>query len=169
MHFQRRRPLQTTLDQSLRERILHVPLQCPSQRSRPIVAIAAGLIENPLTRFRSQDNLHLAMDQRVVDLADQQIDDAQEIVVGKRVEENNFVQPVQEFGIEDPLTSPITISSMDLPAPSSPMDWKPRAERFCRWRAPRFEVMIRMVLRKSTVLPRPSVSWPSSNTCNRML
>jgi len=30
--------------------------------------------------------------------------------------------------------------------------------RFCKWRAPRLEVMMMMVLRKSTVLPRPSVN-----------
>ena len=32
-----------------------------------------------------------------------------------------------------------------------------------------FEVMMMIVFLKSTVLPRPSVSWPSSNTCKRML
>src|SRR6266851_5239466 len=32
-----------------------------------------------------------------------------------------------------------------------------------------FEVMMMMAFLKSTVLPKPSVSWPSSNTCNRML
>ncbi|SKF62309.1 Uncharacterised protein [Mycobacteroides abscessus subsp. abscessus] len=34
---------------------------------------------------------------------------------------------------------------------------------------PRLLVMIRIVLRKSTVRPWPSVSRPSSSTCNRML
>ncbi len=77
--FQSRRTLQAPLDQGLRQRIFDVPLQCPSQRTRAVTTIAAGLVENPLARFRSQDNLHLAMDQRVVDLADQQIDDAQQI------------------------------------------------------------------------------------------
>jgi hypothetical protein len=32
-----------------------------------------------------------------------------------------------------------------------------------------FEVMMMMVFLKSTVLPKPSVSWPSSKTCKRML
>jgi hypothetical protein len=32
-----------------------------------------------------------------------------------------------------------------------------------------FEVMMMMVFLKSTVLPKPSVSWPSSKTCSRML
>ena len=41
--------------------------------------------------------------------------------------------------------------------------------RFSRNRAPRFEVMMMMVFLKSTVLPSPSVNWPSSNTCSRML
>jgi len=36
------------------------------------------------------------------------------------------------------------------------------------WRVPMFEVIITMVLRKSTLRPRLSVSWPSSSTCSRM-
>eukprot|EP01085_Mycamoeba_gemmipara_P004963 Mycagemm_TRINITY_DN10695_c0_g1::TRINITY_DN10695_c0_g1_i1::g.4963::m.4963 type:complete len:162 gc:universal TRINITY_DN10695_c0_g1_i1:1128-643(-) len=37
------------------------------------------------------------------------------------------------------------------------------------WRTPILEVMMIMVFLKSTFLPRPSVSWPSSNTCNKIL
>src|SRR5216684_4310916 len=36
-------------------------------------------------------------------------------------------------------------------------------------RAPMFDVMMMMVFLKFTRLPRPSVRWPSSNTCSRML
>ena len=45
----------------------------------------------------------------------------------------------------------------------------PMAVFLSRKRAPRFDVMMMMVFLKSTVLPRPSVNWPSSNTCSRML
>src|SRR2546429_7123585 len=47
---------------------------------------------------------------------------------------------------------------------SSRPAWKPRPVRFCKCRAPRFEVIMMMVFRKSTVLPSPSVNCPSSNT-----
>src|SRR5437870_9219862 len=100
MDFQRRRTLQASLDQCFRQRIFHVPLQCPSQRPRPVAAIAAGLVENPLTRFRSQDNLHLSMYQGVVDLANEEVDDAQEIVIAERIEENDLIETIQKFGIE---------------------------------------------------------------------
>jgi hypothetical protein len=36
-------------------------------------------------------------------------------------------------------------------------------------RAPMFDVMMMIVFLKFTRLPRPSVRWPSSNTCSRML
>ena len=32
-----------------------------------------------------------------------------------------------------------------------------------------FEVITTIVFLKSTVLPKPSVSWPSSKTCSKML
>ncbi len=41
------------------------------------------------------------MDQSVVDLSDQQIDNAEQFLITQRVEQNNLVQPVQEFRIED--------------------------------------------------------------------
>ena len=40
---------------------------------------------------------------------------------------------------------------------------------FSMKRAPMLEVMIRIAFLKSMVLPRPSVRWPSSNTCSRTL
>ena len=35
--------------------------------------------------------------------------------------------------------------------------------------APKLEVMIKIVLRKSTFRPLASVKWPSSKTCNKIL
>ena len=63
-------------------------------------------------------------------------------------------------------TSPPTLESATdcVPAPA-----KPNVDFACRCRAPMFDVMMMIVFLKSTVLPSPSVSWPSSNTCSRML
>ena len=72
-------------------------------------------------------------------------------------------------GLKVRLTSFFTRSSTFSETMSSLLDWKPRPSRFCKCRAPMFEVMMMMVFLKSTVLPRPSVNWPSSKTCNRML
>ena len=66
-------------------------------------------------------------------------------------------------------TSFFTSSSIFSLTRSSRSLWKPRPCFFCRCRAPMFEVMIRIVFLKSTVLPRPSVNWPSSNTCSSRL
>src|SRR5438093_1488860 len=60
---------------------------------------------------------------------------------------------------------------LDLPAPEMP------ANELCGERildlpldgAPMFDVMIRIVFLKFTLLPSPSVRCPSSKTCSRML
>jgi len=44
--------------------------------------------------------LHLSMDQGVVDLANEEVDDAQEIVIAERIEENDLIQTIQKFRIE---------------------------------------------------------------------
>jgi len=43
------------------------------------------------------------MNQRVVHLTHEQIDDAQQVVVAERVEDDNFVQAVEKLRIERPL------------------------------------------------------------------
>ena len=53
--------------------------------------------------------------------------------------------------------------------PSSSPTEKPSVWFFEIWAAPRFEVMITIVLRKSTFRPCESVSFPSSRICKRML
>ena len=47
--------------------------------------------------------------------------------------------------------------------------WNPSDAFFWMKRAPMFDVMMMIVFLKLTRLPRPSVRWPSSNTCSRML
>ena len=85
--------------------------------------------------------------------------------LNRMISSNRF----RNSGLKVRLTSFLTRSSTLSEIMSSLVDWKPRPSRFCKWRAPMFEVMMMMAFLKSTVLPKPSVSWPSSNTCNRML
>ena len=115
-------------------------------------------------------DLHLLGHQVAVDLFDQQVDDLDQVVVGERGEQDHFVQAVQEFGIERLLHfAAHHVFDLARERLRSAGAEKPRWPRFSRKRAPRFEVMMMMVFLKSTVLPRPSVNWPSSNTCSRML
>src|SRR5579885_1391030 len=103
VHLQRRGPLNSTLNESFRERILHVLLESPPQRPRAVAAVRARFLENPLACFRRQDHLDLAVDQGVVHLPHQQIDDAKQIFIAQRVEDDDFVQAVQKLRIERPL------------------------------------------------------------------
>ena len=94
----------------------------------------------------------------------------QQVVVGQRGEQDDLVQAVEELGVE---------GALHLGHAPCPPPWRDAvagrrreahaARVFSRKRAPRFEVMMMMVFLKSTVLPSPSVNWPSSNTCSRML
>src|SRR5271154_6174076 len=93
--------LQTTLNQSFRQRIFDILLKRAPQWACAVTAICASLLENPLARFRRECDLHLAVNQRLVDLADEQIDDADQVGVAQRIEYDHFVEPVQELGIED--------------------------------------------------------------------
>ena len=103
INFERCGPLQSALNESFRQWVFDVLLQRAPERPRAIISIAAGFLENPLARFRRQRNLHLAMHQRLVDLADEQIDNPQQVVIRERIEQNHFVQSIQEFGIENSL------------------------------------------------------------------
>src|SRR5437879_9846685 len=96
-------PRERTLNEGLRQWILDVFLKGPAQRTSAIAAIAAGLLENVLGRVRGQADLDLLADQVSVDLSDQQVDDFDQIVVGERCEENDFIQAVEELRIERPL------------------------------------------------------------------
>ena len=65
-----------------------------------------------------------------------------------------------------PITRPF-ISSYESPDSSPTV--KPKPVFFEIWAAPRFEVMITIVFRKSTRRPWASVSFPSSRIWRRML
>jgi len=73
------------------------------------------------------------VNQRVIQLAHQQIDDAEQIFVAERIENNHFVQPVSKTpDLNARFTSFITISSMLFCPASSAPDWKPIEVRFCK-------------------------------------
>ena len=76
---------------------------------------------------------------------------------------------LRNSGLKVRLTSPLTSSSILSSTTSSTRDWKPSPSRFIRCLAPMFDVMMMIVFLKSTVLPSPSVSCPSSKTCSNRL
>ncbi len=92
VNLQCRRPLDSSLDERLRERVFHVLLKSPTQRPCPIVTVRTRFLEDPLACFRRQHHLHLAVNQRVVQLAHQQIDDAEQVLVAERIENDDLVQ-----------------------------------------------------------------------------
>ena len=72
-------------------------------------------------------------------------------------------------GLKVRFTSPSTISDTFFSMTLDSDDWKPIPVFFWMKRAPMFDVMMMIVFLKFTRVPRPSVRWPSSNTCSRML
>ena len=72
-------------------------------------------------------------------------------------------------GLNVRFTSPSTMSLTLLAISLISCDWNPSELFFWMKRAPMFDVMMMMVFLKFTRFPRPSVRWPSSNTCSRML
>src|SRR5260221_9115694 len=96
VNLQRCWPLNSTLNGRLGQGVFYVLLQSPPQRTRPVTAVSTRFFEDPLACFRRQHNLDLPMDQRIVHLAHEQVDNAQQVVVPERVENNDFVQPIEE-------------------------------------------------------------------------
>ena len=72
-------------------------------------------------------------------------------------------------GLNVRFTSPSTMSVTLLAISPVSDDWNPIELFFWMKRAPMFDVMMMIVFLKFTRFPRPSVRWPSSNTCSRML
>src|SRR5882757_7136258 len=52
VNLQCRRPLNSTLDQRLGERVLYILLQSPAQRTSSITAVRTRFLEYPLSCFR---------------------------------------------------------------------------------------------------------------------
>ena len=72
-------------------------------------------------------------------------------------------------GLKVRFTSPSTMSLTFLSITVVSLAWNPSDAFFWMKRAPMFDVMMMIVFLKFTRLPKPSVRWPSSNTCSRML
>src|SRR4029077_15063266 len=85
------------------QRIFDVFLQRPPQRTRAVTAVSTRFFEDPLACFRRYDNLNLPVNEGIVHLTHKQIDNAQQVFVAERVENNDFVQPVEKLRIEHPL------------------------------------------------------------------
>src|SRR5690348_9488520 len=103
INLERRGPLNSTLNQRLREGVFDVFLQSPAQRTCTITPVRARFLEDPLTSLRREDNLHLPVDQSIVHLAHEQVDDTEQVIIAERVEDYNLIQPVEELRIERPL------------------------------------------------------------------
>src|SRR5216683_1464626 len=96
VNLERRWPLNSTLDQRLGERVFNVLLQSPAQRTRTITAVRTRFLEYPLASFRRKYDLHLPVDECVIQLSHEQIDDAEQIFIAERIENNDLVQPVEK-------------------------------------------------------------------------
>src|SRR5581483_1478069 len=88
------------LDQRFRERVLDVLLQGPAQRASAVAAVGERLIQDPLLGFvRDRDRNRLLRQVRV-ELRNHELKNLDEVVFGQRVEDDDFIQPVQELGVE---------------------------------------------------------------------
>src|SRR5262249_2500952 len=88
------------LNKRLRERVLNVFLQGPAQRARAVAAIGKSLVEDPLlglVRNRDRDRL---LRQVRVELSDHQLQNLDQVGLGQRVEDDDFIEAVQKLGIE---------------------------------------------------------------------
>src|SRR6185369_12617792 len=88
------------------------------------------------------------------------LDDLVHIAAGQAVEQDDFIQPVEEFRPEMAAHRLHHLGAAWLSSPPSSPE---------RNSVPRLEVRMITVLRKSTVRPCPSVSRPSSRTWSNTL
>jgi len=102
-----------------------------------------------------------------VQALDEQFDDLDEVGIRQRLEEDDFVKTVEELRVESLLHFLLDQLLHLVGDNVFAVALEAQALLFIRWRAPMFEVMMRITFLKSTVLPRPSVNWPSSNTWSR--
>src|SRR5207249_12163727 len=69
VNLQCRRPLNSTLDEGLGERVLYVLLQSPAKRTRAVTTVRTRFLKYPLSCFRRNYNMHLPVNTRIVQLA----------------------------------------------------------------------------------------------------
>src|SRR5699024_8488285 len=123
--------------------------------TRPVQRVEA-LRGEPAGRGLVHVQADAPLAQAVGDRLDLECDDAAELLAGERLAHDDVVETVEELGLKEARTTCITRSCFSFSASV----WS------CSATAPRFEVRMRIVERKSTVRPWPSVRRPSSSTCS---
>src|SRR5271166_1238601 len=104
VHLDERGPLrERALDERLRHGILDVLLQGAAQRTRAVAAVAKRLIEDPLARFFGHGDRDGTLRQVLVQLLHHQLHDLDEVLLRQRVEDDDLVETVEEFGVEGAL------------------------------------------------------------------
>jgi hypothetical protein len=154
--------------QLLAERVLDVRADRATQRPRAEVGVVPLLDQEVLGRLRELGLEALLLDP-LGDLGDLVLDDLHQVVAGQRAEDDHVVEAVDELGAEEPLdllhqdrldvlVAPVAVRGLEA-EPAAALD-QVRAD---------VDVMIRMVLRKSTWRPNESVRRPSSMIWSSML
>ena len=145
-------------DQRFRKRIFDEFLQGAAQRARAVAAVDEGLSR---IHFLASSFTEMVMDfcarlpfncctsNSTICNRSPSLSDWKRITSSSRF---------RNSGLKVFFTSFLTSSSTFSLTRSSRSLWKPSPCFFRRCRAPMFEVMMRMVFLKSTVLPRPSVN-----------
>src|ERR1700730_14388180 len=88
------------LDQGLRQWVFNLLLQGSTQRTRTVGAIRKRLVENPLLGLIRDGNRDRLLRQVLIKLRDHKLENLDQVVFAQSVEQDDFVQPVQELGIE---------------------------------------------------------------------
>src|SRR5438105_2935205 len=94
---------QVAADQFFGQRILDVALDGAPQRPRAVRPILARHLDDPVDHLGRQRDLQLAIGEVVVQLVNQQRHDPPQVVVAQRLEDDDFVDAVDELGVERPL------------------------------------------------------------------
>src|SRR5678815_3421862 len=88
------------LNQVFGEGVLDISLDGPAKRPRPIGALPRSRLQEPLVGFRGKRNLEIARFQGFVEPFDHQCAYLQQVIFIQRVENDDFIDPVEELGTE---------------------------------------------------------------------
>ena len=91
------------LDQRFRQRIFDVLLQGAAQWTGSVAAVGQSLVQNPLLRFVGHGYGDRTLREILVQLADHEFENLDQVGFAERHEEDDLVHAVQEFGIEGAL------------------------------------------------------------------
>src|SRR5918911_71260 len=98
--FDKRGLAEMSLNQRFRERVFDMFLQGAAKRARAVGTIRAGLIDEPALGLIRQANFKAAILEGAVHLFYLQLHHVQQLVVQQLVEDDDFVQAVDELRIE---------------------------------------------------------------------